>query len=341
MEVIYYCKHCNFDTKTVRCIKQHLLTKKHIKLSEGSADDYNKERYKCVECSKIFNDRSNANKHIKSIHTVEKKSDKNKTDIGKSKTLEFIDVLEKMPDKKESFRLLKIFLDTKSELDNETKRRENEIKQRDDEIKQIYKQENEYHKKLANNAGNIVNNTISAFACAVKNYKDAPKLKYLDSETAKNLLCQEKINGKVIKLDNNKTAEYMAKLSEQKILPKHLSNTLVEQYKSCNPKEQSVWTTDASRMKMIVKMNDNWIRDSNGKIVNEHMIVPLLNEMIKIIDQYNISNGMNIDKMKPDQEMKYAEVAMKILDIKSDISSEKINKEILRCLIPEFIMKHK
>jgi hypothetical protein len=239
-----------------------------------------------------------------------------------------------MPDKKESFRLLKLFLDTKTELDNETKRRE-------DEIKQIYKDENEYHKKLANNAGEIVNKTISAFTCAVNNYKDAPKLKYLDSKTANRLLCQEKTKGKIVKLDNDRTAEYMAKLSEQKILPKHLSNTLVEQYKSCNPKEQSLWTTDASRMKMIVKMNDNWIRDSNGKIVNEHMIIPLLNEMIKIIDKYNTSKGVNIDEMTPEQEMKYAEVAMRILDIKSDVSSERINKEILKCLMPEFIMKRK
>jgi hypothetical protein len=252
--------------------------------------------------------------------------------------MELADMMSKLNNKNDSIKLLKLYI-KKREV--ETQKREKEIREKDNEIKQIYKNENEYHKKLANNAGEIVNKTISAFTRAVNNYKDAPKLKYLDSKTANRLLCQEKIKGKVIKLDNDRTAEYMAKLSEQKILPKHLSNTLVEQYRSHNPKEQSIWTTDASRMKMIVKMNDNWIRDSNGKIVNEHMIVPLLNEMVKIIDQYNISKGSKIKMMTPEQEMKYAEVAMKILDIKLDVSSERINKEILKCLMPEFIMMRK
>ena len=320
MEPVYYCKHCKFCTKTVKFMKQHILTKKHSKLSNNDEciDNYNKQQYKCLECHRISNVKSNIVKHIKTIHSIEKKN----------KTTEFIDILEKMPDKSESFRLLKVFLASKDE-----------IREKDNEIKQIYKEENEYHKKLANNAGNIVDKTISAFTHAVTNYKDAPRLKLLDSKTANKLLCQEKINGKIVKLDNNKTAEYIAKLSEQKILPKHLSNTLIEQYKMGDPREQSVWTTDASRMKMIVKMDDSWIRDGNGKIINEHMIVPLINEMVRIIDQYNTSNGMNIGKMTRAQELKYAEVAMRILDIKLDVSSERINKEILKCIMPEFIMK--
>ncbi len=337
MDIVYYCKFCVFYTKTKSNMKQHLTSKKHIKLSNADTnfENYNMINYRCLCCDKLFNTKSNVTRHIKCLHTIKKDNldDENKmndisvTDKEGDNIDVIIDFAMRHENKEDGAKLIKAYV--------------GDIRKLEGTIKDIYKDEVEYHKKLTNNAGNIVDKTISAFTCAVKNYKDAPKLKYLDSETAKNLLCQEKINGKITKMDNNKTAEYIAKLSEHDSLPKHLSNTLAEQYKTEDPKDQSIWTTDASRMKMIVKMSDGWIRDSNGKIINEHMIVPLLNEVIKIIDQYNTSNASNIDKMKPEQVMKYAEVAMKILDIKSDISSEKINKDILKHLIPEFIMKYK
>ena len=337
MDIVYYCQYCKFTTSVKSSIKQHITTQKHLKLAGETDDDYMKKRFKCVKCSSVFNDKSNATRHIKTIHSIEKKYRK-KINIDNDKIddidVELTEMMAKLSDKNDSIELLKLYI----------KKREKDIKyikEKDDEIKQMYKDEVEYHKKLTNNAGNIVNKTISAFTRAVTDYKDAPKLKLLDGKTANKLLCQEKIKGKSVKLDNNKTAEYIAKLSEQKILPKHLSNTLIEHYRADNPREQSVWTTDASRMKMIVKMDDNWIRDSNGKIINEHMIVPLINEMVRIIDQYNTSNGMNVGKMTRAQELKYAEVAMRILDIKLDVSSERINKEILKCLMPEFIMRRK
>ena len=353
MESIYYCEYCKFETSLLKCIKQHLLTKKHSKLSGNNdcIDNYNKQHYKCLSCPKISNIKSNMVRHIKTIHSVEKKNntddiDDNVDDIDNI-DMELTEMMSKLNDKNESVELLKLYIKKcKSDIKKDMEKRANDaikcekkIRKKDNEIKRIYKDEVDYHKKLTNNAGNIVNKTISAFTRAVTDYKDAPKLKFLDDKTANKLLCQEKINGKTIELDNNKTAEYIAKLSEQKILPKHLSNTLIEHYRADNPREQSVWTTDASRMKMIVKIDNNWIRDGNGKIINEHMIVPLINEMVRIIDQYNTSNGMNVGKMTRAQELKYAEVAMRILDIKLDVSSERINKEILKCLMPEFIMK--
>ena len=363
MNIVYCCECCEFTTKTKGHIKQHIKTKRHIKLSENN-NDYIKEFYKCSECDRISTNKSNITRHIKTIHSIEKKyCDKTDADNGDNNDnndidMELAEMISKLDNKDDSVKLLKLYIKKReNDIKKDTEKRENDIKKdikkrvddaikcekkirkKDDEIKQIYKNEVDYHKKLTNNAGNIVNKTISAFTRAITDYKNAPTLKLLDSKTANKLLCQEKIRGKPVKLDNNKTAEYIAKLSEQKILPKHLSNTLIEHYKMGDPNEQSVWTTDASRMKMIVKIDDNWIRDGNGKIINEHMIVPLINEMVKIIDQYNTSNGMNIGKMTHEQELKYAEVAMKILDIKLDVSSKKINKEILKCLMPEFIMK--
>ena len=350
MNIVYWCEYCDFDTKTKGCMKRHILTKRHVKLSNNCNSNYMKEHYKCTKCGRISNTKSNANKHIKVIHSIEKNNDSDADDDNVD--MDLAEMMSKLPNKNDSVKLLKLYIkkrerDIKHRENNAIKREndamkwEREIRAKDDEIKRIYKDEVDYHKKLTNNAGNIVNKTISAFTRAVTDYKDAPKLKLLDSKTANKLLCQENINGKPVKLDNNKTAEYIAKLSEQKILPKHLSNTLIEHYKMDDPNEQSVWTTDASRMKMIVKMDDNWIRDGNGKIINEHMIVPLINEMVRIIDQYNTSNGMNIGKMTRAQELKYAEVAMRILDIKMDVSSERINKEILKCIMPGFIMERK
>jgi uncharacterized C2H2 Zn-finger protein len=334
LEQIYYCRHCDFYTKTIPNMKQHLTSKKHKKLSNGDIcfGNYDALSYRCLLCDKLFNTKSNVTRHINSVHTIKKENIDNENKNVKTNDTNIIDkryngmdnmikFAMKFEDKKDGFDMIKTYINDIMKLEDKM-----DVKMVNayEEIKQIYKEENEYYKKSANNVGNIT----SAFSYAVKNYIDAPKFETLESETAKKLLCRKIIDENVITLDNDKTAEYIIKLFEQDMLCQHLGKILTEHYKTINPKDRSIWTTDASRMKMIVKMSDGWVRDSNGNIVNEQMILPLLNEMIKIIDQYNTSNGSNIEETK-------------ILDIKTDISSEKINKDILKYLIPEFIMKYK
>jgi hypothetical protein len=69
-EINFYCKYCDFFGKSLFLIKQHINTKKHINMSDNDIllENYNKKFYKCSECGKVCNDRSNLKKHIKNTH---------------------------------------------------------------------------------------------------------------------------------------------------------------------------------------------------------------------------------------------------------------------------------
>jgi hypothetical protein len=61
IKINYYCQYCNFEGDLLSQIKQHLTTKKHNRLSSNDTciTNYNKATYKCVECAKIYNNKSN------------------------------------------------------------------------------------------------------------------------------------------------------------------------------------------------------------------------------------------------------------------------------------------
>jgi hypothetical protein len=175
---------------------------------------------------------------------------------------------------------------------------------------------------------------------AAQNLKESPKLEMLDSKTARNLLKYESDNGCLKKdLENDKIAEYIAKMSEAKILPKHLGNTLVGHYKHDDPNRQSLWTTDVNRVKFITRTNDGWIKDANGDIINKNIITPLLKEVAIIMDEYCNTRSSHIDKMSGIEEAKFVEVSEQRLNIKSDIITKRLNKSIIKHIAPYFIMQ--
>ena len=345
MEINFYCKYCKFIGKSLFLIKQHVQTKNHIVLSKNNVviKNYTKKFYKCFECDTVSDDRSNIKKHMKNIHrntgyTPTKSVETTKTtDIEcKSSVDDIINVIKltsTMTDEDVKLRMIRMFLDEKDKFKN----KELELTSK---MKDIYENENEFHKNVAVNAGQIVNKTMNVLTFAVQNLKDTPKLKILDSVTARKLLKHETDAGCLKRnLNNDQTAEYIAKLSEAKILHNHLGNTLVSHYKQEDSNHQSLWTTDVNRIKFITRTDDGWIKDANGDIINRTMINPLLQEVGKILDEYCTSKLPLLDKMTGLEEARYVEVVEQRINIKSDILTRKMNKSIIKYIAPYFIMK--
>jgi hypothetical protein len=92
-------------------------------------------------------------------------------------------------------------------------------------------------------------------------------------------------------------------------------------------------------MKFITRTNDGWLKDANGDIINRNMIIPLLKEVSKIMDEYCSEKIKRIDKMSGIEEAKYVEVSEQRINIKSDIITKRLNKSIIKHIAPYFIMQ--
>jgi hypothetical protein len=171
-----------------------------------------------------------------------------------------VDTVSNIKNNKQRNKLFNLLLERELSAKLKDKDLELELKNKDLEcaskINDIYENENKFHKKVVENAGQIVNKTMNMLTYATQNFKETPKLETLDSTTARKMLKHEVNGGKNIKVNDDQVAEYIAKISEAKILPKHLGNTLVSHYKKDDPNRQSIWTTDVNRIKFIAKTSD-------------------------------------------------------------------------------------
>lgn len=111
----------------------------------------------------------------------------------------------------------------------------------------------------------------------------------------------------------------MARLSEAKNLPEHLSKILMSYYKKNDPNRQSLWTTDVTRLRFIIKSGDGWIKDDNAEIIKKNIITPLLEEVVKVMDRYCNDKMKYIRKMSHSEEAKFVEVSKQRINIKSDV----------------------
>lgn len=159
--------------------------------------------------------------------------------------------------------------------------------------KELLEEKDKIIKILSNvvdGANGYANQQLSVIKYLVKNHTDAPSL-----------VCYNDFSK--IKMGNeNKFIKTIIYYYCSNRLVKYLSECIVKEYKKDNPQEQSMWTSDTSRLTYIIKelMKDNtsiWLMDKKGIKVKNYIIKPLLNYLKTEIVNYssNIMYDKNIN----------------------------------------------
>lgn len=116
---------------------------------------------------------------------------------------------------------------------------------------------------------------ISVKKLIQQNYPDAPHLAMLKDYT---IIHEDK---------NTDFTQELIYYNKKNKLNSYLGDIVIKYYKKEDPKDQSLWSTDSSRLKYIIKelLSSNqtiWSEDDKGLKINKYIIKPLL----KYIHEY-------------------------------------------------------
>ncbi len=188
--------------------------------------------------------------------------------------------------------------------------------------------------KTTDKALKITSKTISALKYANENFKDAPALLPLENFRIMNYDLDDEEDKKKLVED---ILFYYRKNALHTLFGKHI----ISEYKKDNIKEQSMHTTDTSRLNYIIKTttDDNlskWSQDKNGVYVCNNLIDKLINYHIKIIQWYNklLIDELAVDPTRPNpnvqKKMSY------INDLLGEIESGQLIKDTNKFIAPFF-----
>ena len=196
-----------------------------------------------------------------------------------------------------------------------------------------FQAENDYHKQMLNEAGGIVKKSVSAFTYIMHNYDSAPTIKMLDVNDLEDL-----------EQNNKKLVEDVISAYKHKTLDKYLGDSIKILYKKDKPEDQSIWSTDTSRLTYLIKelmVNDssNWIIDKKGIKTKEYLIKPLLAHIKELVIHYQ-KYSMNLDTDAAGMEF-ILETNKRILKLVTDIDDEVVENNLLKYISPHLFFNDK
>lgn len=305
--VQYECNICNYKTKNKSNHIKHCNTKKHMEKESVTSNKYinnNSNIIKLFNCSQ------------KTLIGLSKDS---------SKTEYICDFCHRTFTRSNNLGRHLKSCSTKQNVSDHYKNLElnDHVKNLNIEMDK-YKDEAKYYKQMLMEAGGLVKKSVSALTYSVQNYDNAPAIKTInvdDIETFEN--------------PKKKIIEDVLSYYKHKTLNRHLGDIILKLYKKDDPKTQSVWSTDDSRLTYLIRellnnKSSNWIIDKKGVKTVSYLIDPLLEYIKNLIifyqTNYNIpSHGQNIIEV----EM-MLENSKKIIELVNDIDDGIIAKEILK-----------
>ena len=315
--VNYKCIKCKYITKNKSDYDKHIQTKKHAKKHED-----NSEENILTHMSRT----SHAQVTQKSQTSVCKYCDCNFTrpDILSRHLKSCISKLQREQELENKIHDLHIKLE-QYEKDNEHTVETLNIKLTQSEKEtDHYKEESKYYKRLLEEAGGLVKKSVSALTFAVNNYDNAPAIQTISFDDIPSL-----------KNTDKKNVEDILSAYKHKTLGSYLGNFIVQFYKKDDPKSQSIWNTDDSRLTYLIKellnnKSSNWIVDKKGVKTTSYIIDPLLIRIKNLLISFQ-TNYTIPDLGKNSVEMEFIlENSKKIIDLVNDIDDGVIAKEILK-----------
>jgi len=255
--------------------------------------------YNCIACNYVSNDKSNYTRHMKSAAHLRKnkaaKLTKKTNTIIIDKSVEYKcecgKVFSHHPSlsrHKKDCILIKKNTDI-IELKGEITELKSTVNNMNGLLFELVK-----NNKLATATTNNNNYKISVKNYIQQNYPDAPALK-------------GPTNYAKLTYNDNELIDTLLYKYKHKVLHEYLGDFLVDYYKKDDPTEQSVWSSDISRLTYIVKesLEDKksiWNHDYKGVKTKKCIIDPLLQHIKKYIGSYwennvdlKIKKGREID----------------------------------------------
>jgi hypothetical protein len=321
LELVDSVKNKDFQEKVLQCTKCKTIFLHHSSLSRH-------RKKNCVRLITNSVSKNDLDKNNISKIDVDEKNNINKTLIGEINEL-------KMELKKRDAEKIAELQEALRKKDDEMKKKDEEMRKKDEDAKN----EINYFKSLVTNAGAIVkttnktNNTIAtAMTHIVKNYPNAPTLGSL-----------KLMDYKTISLENHDLTTTLASYYKDGLLPKYLSDILVKYYVEADPKNQSFWASDVSRLTFVARIeseNENedpqWVYDMKGKLVGKSIIDPMLkNTKIELLEYIN-DTPAKIKKLSVADGEKITDVQKTAYKLLDDINSGKLKKQLLKEMSPYF-----
>lgn len=314
----FKCNCCKYSTDNQSNFNKHLKTEAHINNSE------NVETFSC-ECGKDYSCKQSLCRHR--LHYCKNKSkNKSKSKKNQKKRKSNDDEPNIFNMKEEMIKLVNEVAELKATISNKTI--------------------NVNNGNINNN--NIINNINITVKTYVQNYyPDAPALiEFNEYEQFENTNTKDKplINQLAFRYRTNG-------------LSKYLGDFIVKCYKKDDPTQQSVWSSDISRLNYVVKEllggnKSKWYNDENGEKVKKYIVNPLLAYIYELTKDYIDES----DKALDDQTEKYRKqrvltdsdlkthtdgnnVRESICKMQTDIENGIISNDIVKYIAPFFYLE--
>lgn len=287
-------------------------------------------KYSCEQCNYETSDKSNYNKHLQSVKHNKKQS-------TKQAILKQTKVIKTYKNEGLTCSCGKQFsyasgLSRHKRICNGINISE-AFEKLTTEIKELKQQINTQHTQQLENPTQVYNIAIIK-NYILENYALAPPLTPLSDYS-------------VIEHDHDDFGETLISIYNDGALTKYLSEFIIKYYKKANPEEQSIWNSDTSRLKYLIKslIDKNksfWYPDSRGVLTKETIIDPLLKYIrdycFNYQDELELTRD-NFDNYTDNVRDKMGKNHLTILKIMNEIDLGNLANEIIRYIAPYFHIK--
>jgi len=325
----HICDICNYETNDLSNFSRHKLSQKHIKKIEHNASKSASKSAKISQQKSIIAD------ELKTKSDTE--SDDGKTPFSCRFCHKFFKHNQSLW-KHEKYRCR-----DKSDL-------EDKINELNDKISQITN-EKEKILNIATTNAKVAKKSMSAMSFALKHYENAPPIGLLEDDEfdeMSNLLMYDS-SGR--RKTEKSIEEVIIFHHKQCTLSKILGDLIVKVYKKSNPRKQSAWSSDITRLTFIIKdivgknKKSKWVVDKKGIHFSETIINPLLNKISEMLIRCNdkcgarvrnITNKYNLQNEEENEIKNKLSIMQEINSTLITIKLGKIHMDILKYVAPYF-----
>lgn len=181
----------------------------------------------------------------------------------------------------------------------------------------------------------IANNALKL---ASLRFDNAPPLQKIDNKKIERIMYSRNVPDPTedVTYDRVDICDTIIAMNKDRQLAKYIGDGIVETYKTDDPKDQSVWTSDTSRLTYLIRTvigdENAWTRDFKGVKLTSKVIGPIL----FAIHQQLLEHISDKDKQRSMGTDEYLDMAFNITDINRKISTGELHNEIIKYIAPMF-----